>query len=80
MFAVVPFCRVTPLTVSHMPSACGSAISSRRREERAERRERVAALALDPLAAALELEGALGVVVVQRVAGDVVAARRASST
>ena len=64
--------RSSPLTVSHMPSACGSGISSRGREERADRRERVAALALDPLAAALELERALGVVVVQRVAGDVV--------
>jgi hypothetical protein len=28
MFAVVPFWRVWPLTVSHMASACGSAISS----------------------------------------------------
>src|SRR5258705_293931 len=29
MFAVVPCCRIAPFTVSHMPSACGSAISSR---------------------------------------------------
>src|SRR5438270_8476663 len=42
-----------------------------RGEEGAQRGERVAALALHPLAAALELEGALGVIVVQHVPGDV---------
>ena len=42
-----------------------------RREEGTERREGVAALSLDPLSATLELEDALGVVVVQDVARDV---------
>src|SRR5256885_406455 len=40
-------------------------------EKRPERREGIAALALHPLAAALELEGALRVIVVQHVSGDV---------
>src|SRR5881394_768238 len=43
----------------------------RRGEKGPQRRERVAAIALHPLAAALELEGPLRVVVVQHVAGDV---------
>src|SRR2546423_13302054 len=42
-----------------------------RGEKRPERREGIAALALHPLAAALELEGALRVIVVQHVPGDV---------
>ena len=40
-------------------------------DERAERRERVATFSLHPLAAAFELKGALGIIVVQGVAGDV---------
>ena len=67
---VVPFCRFSPLTVSHM---------SRLRvpdlvlgdEPGAERAERLAALALVPLAArALDLEGAFGNVVGEAIAGD----------
>ena len=52
-------------------SCCGSAISSRVARNGPSGAKRVAALALHPLAAALELERALRVVVVQRVAGDV---------
>src|SRR5205809_2528280 len=43
----------------------------RRSEEGPERGEAVAALALHPLAAVLELEGPFGVIVVEHVAGDV---------
>src|SRR2546426_158131 len=43
----------------------------RRSEEGPERGEAVAALALHPLAATLELEGPFGVIVVEHVAGDV---------
>src|SRR5690606_40860022 len=43
-----------------------------RSHERPERRERIRALPLHPLTAALELESSLAVVVVQRVTGDVV--------
>src|SRR3989442_139394 len=43
----------------------------RRGEKRSQRREAVAALALHPLATALQLKGPLGVIVVGQVAGDV---------
>ena len=52
---------------------CTSSISSGGDQPRAGRVEGLARLALDPLAAALELEGALADVVDEHVAGDRVA-------
>ena len=71
MLAVVLFCLVSPLTVSHIASCCGSGISSGRHQPGAERRKRVRALAFHPLAAALELKRALGIVVVEHESGNV---------
>ena len=73
MVRVLPLCMRLPLTSSHMSRACGSAISSVGDEPGADRAEGVEALALVPLRGR-HLERALGDVVDDAVAGDVVSA------
>ena len=62
----------SPLTFSHIGRFCGSGDLVLGHQPGADRAEGVAALALGPLAVALGLEGALGDVVGDAVAGDVV--------
>ena len=72
MSRVEPFCLTTPLTLRRSAELLRIGNLIARREPRAERREGVGALALEALAAAIELEIALGKIDAEHIAEHVI--------